>query len=381
MSDFDYWLDPDGLDDQATALDSWADGMASIARSMAQIVLSSEAGATTYSNATGVCKTVHTGLLGWLAHMQNVFNSMSRELRSVAEEGRGVEIATAARMDLHDAAEYNGYSQQYPSIYVGGYKKTYRPLAPAIAPAYDRVPLGSNDMPAPKWSETRGGSYFIDAPPGSFTTVGHFAVTILDKAVLDPAGEIKEALMAMGITRTRESIFSGFGGGWWALAEYAYVLNGLSSFLDEMRSALVQIFGGIAVYWQGYAANSAGLYFEDVLTGVTDVSDACLGTATEVTKYIESVKSYADIIGGFLEDLAIDAYMAALAIALGKKVGTPLIFAGGPIADGVATWLKITGQLSDMLLIVDSLQTAVGLEVELQDVTSKLHVLEMVETS
>ena len=381
MSDFDYWLDPDGLDDQATALDSWADGMASIAQSMAQIVLSSEAGATTYSNATGVCKTVHTGLLGWLAHMQNVFNSMSRELRSVAEEGRGVEMATAARMDLYDAAEYNGYAQQYPSINVGGQQKTFRPLAPIIAPEYAHVPLGSNDMPAPKWADTRGGSFFIDAPPGSFTTVGEFAVTILNNAILDPAGEVKEAIMAMGITRQREKLFTGFGGGWWALAEYAYVLKGLASFLDEMRSALIQIFGGIAIYWQGYAANSAALFFEDVLTGVTDVSDGCLGTAEEVTRYVESVKSYADIIGGFLEDLAIKAALAATAIRLGKKVGTPLIFAGGPIADGIADWLTITGELQKMVLIVNSLVTAVALEADLQDVTSKLHVLEMVETS
>lgn len=379
MSDFDFWLDPDGLDDEAAALDSWADGMASLAEAMSAIVVTSEQGAESYNNATTVCRDVHTGLLRWLAHMQNVFHSISRELRDVAQEGRETDMATAARMDLYDAAEYNNYAQQYPTIQVGGYGKALRPPAPAIAPSSDVHPLGSNDAAAPRWYPTRDGYSFVNAPSGSFDNVDEFAVTLLDNPILDPVGEIKEALGAMGIDRPREDIFKGFGGSWWALAEYAYVLNGVSTFLTEMQSGLVQIFGGIAIYWQGYAANSAQLYFADVIECVGDVILGCAGTSADVTEYIASVQSYAEIMGGLLEDLGVDAYLAALAIAAGKKAGGPLIVAAGPISAGVATWLEITQVIGDILLIYSSVTTAVDLAHSLEDTTSKLHVLEMYE--
>lgn len=381
MSDFDFWLDPDGLDDEAAALDSWADGMASLAEAMSAIVVTSEQGAESYSNATTVCRDVHTGLLRWLAHMQNVFHSISRELRDVAQEGRETDMATAARMDLYDAAEYNNYAQQYPTIQVGGYGKAFRPPAPAIAPSSDVHPLGSNDAAAPRWYPTRDGYSFVNAPSGSFDNVDEFAVTLFDNAILDPVGEIAEALGAMGVERPRDEIFKGFGGSWWALAEYAYVLNGFSTFLTEMHSGLVQIFGGVGMYWQGYAANSAQLYFSDVVAGVAAASNGSFETSKKVTDYIASVKSYAEIVSGLLEDLAADACLAALLIAAGKKTGSPLIVAGGPIAAGMKVWQDVTYWVGETLLIAEMLDTAFDLAKSLEDITSNLHVLEMYESS
>ena len=66
------------------------------------------------------------------------------------------------------------------------------------------------------------------------------------------------------------------------------------------------------------------------LGGIEKAFAGCTGTSYEVTTYIDSVKSYAEIVSGLLEDLAADAYLAALLIAAGKKAGSPLIAAGGP---------------------------------------------------
>lgn len=154
-----------------------------------------------------------------------------------------------------------------------------------------------------------------------------------------------------------------------------------STFLTEMHSGLVQIFGGVGMYWQGYAANSAQLYFSDVVAGVAAASNGSFETSKKVTDYIASVKSYAEIVSGLLEDLAADAYLAALLIAAGKKTGSPLIVAGGPIAAGMKVWQDVTYWVGETLLIAEMLDTAFDLAKSLEDITSNLHVLEMYESS
>lgn len=373
MDDFDFWLDPDGVDSEAAALDTWSDGLAEIASGLVPIVISGDPGATVYSGAAGVCSQVHTGLLQWTAHMQNVFSSISTELRSVASEGRETDLSTAARLDLYDPTEYNDHDPT-PGNW------TNKSARPEITPEYDRPP-DSDFMPAPKWNAANGSSFYLDPGPGAFSAAGEFAEPLFSNFMVDPVGDVKEALGAMGVSRMRDWLFQGFGGGWFQLREYAYILEKMSVFLSDMRGALGQIFGGVSLYWQGYSANSAGEYFDEVLAVIDAAKDGCAKASEDITTFCDAVKNSADLIGGLLEDLAIDVYIAALAIAAGKKLSFASVFGVGAIASGAAKWLDITGKIGDMQTLVDAMTTAKDLGTQLSDFTSSLRIPQMAETS
>lgn len=375
MDDFDFWLDPDGLDNQAAALDTWRDGIAEIASSgLVPIVVSGLPGASIYSSATTVAMSVHTGLLQWTAHMQNVFESVSTELRSVASEGRELDLNRAARFDLIDPTEYNG-NDPTPGDAINKSAK------PTITPEWDR-PEDSDFMPAPKWPSVNGSSFYFDSDSSAYSESDAFTTPLFSNIVIDPVGEIKEALGQMGVTRARDVIMEGFGGGWGALRHYSSVLQGMSQFLTDMHSSLLQVFGGVALYWQGYSANSANEYLNDLLEVIKGAADGCTRVSEEITTFCDAVESAAEIVGGILEDLAIDAYIAALAIAAGKKVSVVgWLLGGGAIASGAKKWLDITGKISDMQTLVDAMTTAKDLGTKLSDITASLHIPEMVETS
>lgn len=375
MDDFDFWLDPDGLDNQAAALDTWRDAIAEIATSgLVPIVINGLPGASVYSSATTVAMSVHTGLLQWTAHMQNVFESVSTELRSVASEGRELDLNRAARFDLIDPTEYNG-NDPTPGDAINKSGK------PRITPEWDRPP-DSDLMPAPKWQPVNGAPFYFDSGSTAFSEADAFTTPLFSNIVIDPVGEVKEALGQMGITRARDTLMEGFGGGWAALRYYSAVLGGMSRFLIDMHSSLVQIVGGVSVYWQGYSANSANAYLKDLLDVITRAADGCTRVSEEITTFCDAVVSAADIIGGILEDLAMDAYIAALGIAAGKKVSVVgWLLGGGAIASGAKKWLDITGKISDMQTLVDAMTTAKDLGTKLSDITASLHIPEMVETS
>lgn len=373
MDDFDFWLDPEGVDNEAAALDTWADGLAEISSGLVPIVISGDPGATIYGGAAAVCGQVHTGLLRWVAHMRNVFSSISTELRSVASEGRETDLATAARLDLFDPSEYNDHDPT-----PGG--ATNMSAKPRIAPEADRPP-DSDFMPAPRWNAVNGSSFYFDLGPGAFSADGDFAQPLFTNFMIDPMGDVKEALGAMGVTRMRQRLFEGFGGEWEELREYAYILKRMDQFLTDMHSALLQVFGGVSLYWQGYSANSAREYFDQVLAGIEDAADGCGKASKDITTFCDAVKSSADLIGDFLEDLAIDVYLAVLAIAAGKKLSISALLGAGPIAAGAAKWLEITEKITEMQTLVDAMTAAKGLGTQLTDFTTELHVPEMAETS
>ncbi|WP_312168177.1 hypothetical protein [Microbacterium sp.] len=375
MDDFDFWLDPDGLDNQAGAVDSWREAIAEIASSgLVPIVIDGLPGASVYSSATNVAKTVHIGLLQWTAHMQNVLESVSAELRSVASEGREIDLNRAARFDLIDPTEYNG-NDPTPGDAIN------KSATPRIAPEEDRPP-DSDFMPAPKWQPVNGSAFYFDAGSGAFDEADAFTTKLFSNVILDPVGDLKEALGQMGVTRARDTIMEGFGGGWGALRRYSFVLRGMSQFLIDMHSSLTQVFGGVSVYWQGYSANSANEYLDDLLDVIDGAADGCARVSEEITTFCDAVVSAADIVGGVLEDLAIDAYIAALGIAAGKKISVVgWLLGGGAIAAGAKKWLDITGKISDMQTLVDAMTTARDLGTQLSDITESLHIPEMVETS
>ena len=237
-------------------------------------------------------------------------------------------------------------------------------------------------MPAPKWPAVNGASFYFDAGSSAYDEADLFTKPLFSNIVIDPVGDLKEALGQMGVTRAREMIMEGFGGGWGALRQYAYVLNGMSRFLTDMHSSLLQVFGGVGLYWQGYSANSAVAYLNDVLDVIKEAADGCTRVSEEITTFCDAVVSAAEIIGGILEDLAIDAYIAALAIAAGKKVSVVgWLLGGGAIASGAKKWLDITGKISDMQTLVDAMTTAKDLGTTFSDITASLHIPEMAETS
>lgn len=106
-SSWDFWIEPDGLDAQAGAIGTWGDGLKDLAASLATITVTSESGATVYSNATATCRQIHSGLLQWMAHMQNVITGITTELGSVSTEARTIDMNTLALLDRNDPTEYN----------------------------------------------------------------------------------------------------------------------------------------------------------------------------------------------------------------------------------------------------------------------------------
>ena len=52
-----------------------------------------------FNYAIGRFGEMHTGVLKWIAHMQNVIAGVAAELRDVAREGRTIDLAQAARID------------------------------------------------------------------------------------------------------------------------------------------------------------------------------------------------------------------------------------------------------------------------------------------
>lgn len=131
--------------------------------------MSGQAGATIYSMAAVTCSDIHTALIRRLAHMQNVFASVSREVHDLAADARTMDMKAAADTDRRDPTVFNG---------AGGGK--VRGTAPVIAPPSDRFDLGSNDMPAPHWHEANAAQYTFEAGPGAFDSAGTFTEPIFD---------------------------------------------------------------------------------------------------------------------------------------------------------------------------------------------------------
>lgn len=236
-------------------------------------------------------------------------------------------------------------------------------------------------MPNTPWYSSAGAGLYLDAGPGAFDSAGEFATDLFRVDLTNPQGEIKEALGLIGATRYRDVLFAGFGGSWWQLREYAFVLDGTADFLDAMHSAMVQNIGGITVLWQGVSANNAQAYFEVFPQGIADARDGCRKASKALSTYLDAVKELASTIGDKVEDLAISVYLIALSLAAGKKLSwVGIVFGGGIIASAIDKWSDINDLIGGMESLVDLLSMADGLATQLTDFTSKLRVPLMEET-
>lgn len=156
MSDVDFWLLPEGLEQQADVIDQWTTQVAQLNAALVPIMLQTDSEALLYNYAIGQMSAMHTDLLQWNAHLQNVFSGISAELRANAAEGREIDLYGAARVDRISPSEFNGF--QAPA------DRPYRP-GNALAPPTERW----DEPDAPTYSPMAPNiAFYLDAGPGAF---------------------------------------------------------------------------------------------------------------------------------------------------------------------------------------------------------------------
>ncbi|GAA1325251.1 WXG100 family type VII secretion target [Leucobacter albus] len=371
----DFWLLPSGLEQQAGGFEKWQSAFKGMNDVLKEIVPYTEDNAEIFNYAIGRYSEMHTGVLKWITHMQNVFAGVATELRDVAREGRTIDMEQAARIDKYSPTEYNGHDPNPGGGYGGGAGK--------IAPEYDRW-----DSPeAPMYEPNRGGGalFYLDPGPGAFDGASDFTKRLLPGDLASPSEWVSVVLENIGATTFRETVLSGFGGDWVALRTHAARLQGTSTFLGDAHSAMTSNVGAVLVYWQGLSANSASAYFDEMLTGIAGARDGAAKAATAVNEYCDAVKEAAEVVAGIVDGFRDSVIIAAVTLAAGGK--NPLTAVLSKTAAGVAMlnawrlWSKINDHVQKLQTIKQGLSVIQGLTTSMDDFTSKLHVPVMAETS
>jgi len=375
MSDVDFWLLPEGLEQQASVIDQWSAQVHDLNTALVPIVLQTEPDAELYNYAIRQMSAMHTGMLSWNAHLQNVFAGITTELRTVASEGRAIDIDGAARVDRTDPREFNGFEAPQ-----------YRPYKPGqtLAPPADRW----SELEAPTYSPMAPDmSFYLDAGPGAFDGYDTWPQRLFPEDLMSPTGWIRTVMEHIGALSYREQIMRSFGGHWSTLWWYAHKLHGIARFLRDLYSSMKSTFGAISVYWQGYSANSAQAYFSQVLSGVAEAAEAAAAAGDQISQFAEAVKSAADTLGGevesFLNMVIAAAGGAAFAAATKETVLGGLLGSGVfavAITRATALWSEIKSVIETTQSLQAILGTVAGLGSDLSDFTSKLSVPTMQET-
>lgn len=375
MSDVDFWLLPEGLEQQADVIDEWSTQVAELNAALVPIVLQTDSEAQLYNYAIGQMSAMHTGLLQWNAHLQNVFSGISAELRAVAAEGREIDLYGAARVDRITPSEFNGF--EAPT------DRPYRPGETLAPPAERR-----DEPDAPTYSPMAPNmAFYLDAGPGAFDGYDSWAKRLFPEDLMSPTGWIRTVMEHIGAVSYREQILRSFGGPWSTLWWYAHKLHGITSFLRDLHSSLTPTFGAISVYWQGYSANSAQAYFARVLSSIAEAADSADSAGDEVTQFAEAIKSTADTLGGEVEgflNMVISAAGGAAFAAATKETIVGALFGSGVFAVAItratALWSEIKSIIETTQSLKSTLDTVAGLGSDLGDFTSKLSVPTMQET-
>lgn len=128
MSDDDFWLLPEGLDNQVRAFDRHAELMTSVVRWLEDLPLTESAEHQMYNRGVTEGKSFLTGLISWFSNLSYVLEGIATEIRAVADDGRKYDMRTAAELDALEPTEYNGHSSHAPG----------RASAAKITPSFDR---------------------------------------------------------------------------------------------------------------------------------------------------------------------------------------------------------------------------------------------------
>lgn len=372
-SSTDFWLLPAGLEEQAAVVDEWCAEYGKMNEALAEIVLGGEQGATIYNYAMGKASAMHSGILQWIAHMQNVLTAVAVELREVAAEGREIDLEKAARLDKYQPTEYNWYDPN-PS---GKFDAQSGTLAPS-SDRYDKP-----DAPVMKPTAPNMG-FYLDAGPGAFDSANDFTSGLFPDDLTSPSEWVRPIVERVGALSYRQQVYSGFGGDWIRLRWYAHKLDGIGTFLAESHGALKSTIGAVLIYWQGYSANSAGLYFDALLKGIDSVASGAKDASKSIGDYCDAVKSSAEIIGGEIESLCDTVIFAAVSSLMGKRSVVGWLagesVATAAVLQAVSIWANIKSDIEEMKTIYDSLKAVEGLLGDMEDFAAKIHVPLMAET-
>ena len=374
MSDTDFWITPAGLEQQAKAFDqcaellfdakSWVDGHP----------VGDAAAYPLYSGAAERAATINSGLSTFFGHVREALIASRTELLSVAQEARGMDMQTAAELDVLDPTEYNDYDPGAPGT--GASVK--------IAPKSDRT----DDLIFQVYSLNGGGIGFYLAADGMFDYVNERETRLMPGDLLSPSEWIWTVAGWIGAQSIKDDLLKVFGGKWVELYEFRYMLSGVEKMLNDIADNLQSAADALAVYWQGYSANSAQSYFTLLIAKIRDSGRQIGDAGDEFDSFLDGVDKEFDVLSGaahgFIDALIIAAFAAA-AGTVTAETGVGAVagwgVAGVSLLYAASRAKKIWDGIQDILMLLDILSAAKGLAANLNDVTTKLHVPVMEETS
>ncbi|WP_341956395.1 hypothetical protein [Microbacterium sp. LWH13-1.2] len=306
MSDTDFWLNPAGLRVQAGVFTQYADQAASARAWLEDHTITDDGSFDAYTRVAGAAIEIRSSLIEWFEHLEQVLDGTATELIAVADEGEGIDMEQAALIDATDPDEYNDNTQS--------------PSGPAvIAPSYDRT-----DDPLPVWGPPTGGAaFFCDL--GSRDELNQLSTNLVPGDLLSPSEWIDTVLGWLGAQTLPQRVLETYGGRWGDIAQFADTINGLASLVEDMRGHLSSAAANAGIQWQGYAANSAQAYLEDLLNALSDAQSALADAGTVFSDYCTGVIQSAEQIAGAIYGL----YDAVLVAAAGAAFGTGTVWTGG----------------------------------------------------
>ena len=313
----DFWINPDGVANQAQAFANWAD-MASQATSwLRNHPLEDSTEHLAYWHGATAGAAVRTSLIDWFTHLDAVLQGVDRELRSVASDAMTMDLEQQAQLDALD-----------PQTYLG----------------YDTLPYGSGELLDPDervdedyWVlPTIGGGVAFYCDLGPYDLSGYGSRLVPDD-ILSPAGWFETILGWLGGRGIAEEVLSAFGGRWEDLYRFRDTLTGLGQMTTDMRDNLTLQVTYLDTLWQGFAANSAQQYFEALLTAISNGAEIITGAAGVFGRYLDGIEQMAQLVAELLRNLWDAIFWAAVACAIGT--GTIETVVGGIAGYGSAAVL------------------------------------------
>ena len=370
MSDTDFWLYPAGVTNQARAFDLWAEMVQSCEKWVNNHTISSMDQYPAYSDASESARGLRTSVISWLGHLDGVLTGVATELKDVAREGEENDLDEQAKIDATDPQLYEDHGE------------TPYGFSADLVPSDEMY----DDIGVVFQPPNGGAGFYCDG--GSFDHLNDRTTSMVPGDLLSPTGWIYTVAGWVGATTIGDQVLKAFGGRWGDLREFAYILNGLSTMLEEMRGSLSSSMGAIETSWQGFAANSAQAYFADLLDAIDDAQTAFSDAGEAFDNYCDGVEQAADLIESQLHSLADLIIFAAIAAAAGTVTVETVI--GGVVgwgAAGLAIWrayylVKETRDtMDDITTLITFLDTIGDLSSDLSDFTSKITIPQMVESN
>lgn len=374
MSDTDFWVTPDGLDDQARAFDQCAELLSDAKSWVNNHPVGDSAQYPLYSGAAVCARDISAGLGPFLSHIHDVLIGAGVELRAVAQESRDMDMQAAAELDVLDPTEYNDFDPGEPG----------RRSAAEIAPQYDRT----DELIFPVYSLNGGGiGYYCDAS-GMFDYINDREVQLIPGDLLSPSEWVWTVMGWLGAQSIKEDLLESFGGRWVDLYEFKRMLAGLGQMLSEVADNLEPAAGALKVYWQGYAANSAQEYFALLIGKLRDAGTELVDASDNFNSFLEGVEAEFDVLSGAAHGFIDAVIVAAVAASVGTVTAETVVggVAGWSVAGLALLWAssrakKVWDGVQELQTLLTILNAIDGLSADLSDVTATLHVPAMEASS